>query len=133
MPEIQSVPRIRKDLEHLARDWDIPETELKQVTLVIEELFSSIIRHTHRKLEGTPVSLRFSKDGPELDILISDEGFRFNPLEIDKAHPADPVATDEGTMGLALIQAFSDSIEYQREGECNRLHIRKTIRSNQEV
>jgi anti-sigma regulatory factor (Ser/Thr protein kinase) len=129
-PEIQSIPRIRKDLERLARDWEIPETELKQLTLVIEELFSRIIWHIAEHEHDTPVRILVSRKGRELDIVIIDNGHPVNPLNITNVRPADPVSGDDRGMGLALIKAFSDSIDYRREEDRNRLHIRKTIRSN---
>ncbi len=46
---------------------------------------------------------------------------------------SNPTSTDEDDMGLSLIRAFSDSIQYTREEQKNILLIQKIIRSQPET
>ena len=41
---IQSIASIRSDLKDFADISEIPKSELRQITLVVEELFSKIVR-----------------------------------------------------------------------------------------
>ena len=61
------------------------------------------------------------------------EGDRFNPLETDPEQLMDPASIDDGGMGLSLIRAFCDSINYSREEQKNILLIKKTIRGQTET
>jgi anti-sigma regulatory factor (Ser/Thr protein kinase) len=71
----------------------------------------------------------FILNDQEISIDITDDGIPFNPMEYIPNLQVDPVSIDEGGMGLALIRAFSDFVEYRRENNKNRLVIKKLIRS----
>lgn len=130
--EVQSIALIRKDMETLAETWEIPSSETKQITLMIEELFSNIIRFAFENKGDHKIELTLSIDEGIITLLIRDNGIPFNPLEYNQDQLADPVSMDDGGMGLTLIRAFADSIEYSREEQKNLLLIQKTIRSRPE-
>jgi len=49
---IQEIPHIRKDLEFLEQEWSINKSEVRQILVIIEEIFSNIIRYGYEdKLE----------------------------------------------------------------------------------
>jgi serine/threonine-protein kinase RsbW len=130
--EIQAIPLIRKDLEDLARDWGIPDSELRQIMLIMEELFSNSIRFAfHDGLDHT-VNFVLSRSDREVSIEMIDDGIPFNPLKYQPARASDPAASDSGGMGLTLVKTFSDSIEYSRNNQRNHLMIKKIIRSRPE-
>ena len=127
--EVQSIVSIRKDLEILADTWEIPSSESRQITLIVEELFSNIIRFAFEGKGNHLIELSLSKSEGIISLLLSDDGIQFNPLEYNPGQEADPAFIDDGGMGLTLIKAFADSIEYKREKQKNQLHIIKSIRS----
>lgn len=99
---------------------------------MIEELFSNIIRFAFENKGDHKIELTLSIDEGIITLLIRDNGIPFNPLEYNQDQLADPVSMDDGGMGLTLIRAFADSIEYSREEQKNLLLIQKTIRSRPE-
>ena len=119
-------------MENLAESWMIPSSETKQITLMVEELFSNIIRFAFGDKGDHQIELQFSKSEGKITLLISDDGIPFNPLEYNPDQLADPASIHDGGMGLSLIKAFADSIEYNREEQKNLLLIQKTIRSRPE-
>ncbi len=128
--EIQAIPLIRADLEELAGEWKIPDPDMRQILLIIEELFSNTIRFAfHDELEHH-VQVQLSRSGEGITIEIIDDGSPFNPAEYNPLHKSDPVASDDGGMGLTLIRTFSDSIDYARMNNRNHLVIRKSIKDN---
>lgn len=130
--DIQAIPGIRKDLADLAAQWNIPDSELKQITLITEELFSISIRSAFGKTEGLSdpyILIRVAMDSILVTLEFIDNGIPFNPLENNPVSESDPASADDGGMGLTLIKTFSDSISYSREDNRNHLTIRKTIKS----
>lgn len=120
-------------MEDLAESWDIPSSEAKQITLMLEELFSIIIRYAFKEKDNHLLGYIISLNEGIIHLLLSDDGIPFNPLEYNPEQLSDPASSDDGGMGLSLIRAFADSIEYKREGQQNQLLIQKTIRSQPET
>ncbi len=130
---IQSIASIRSDLKTFADACEIPESELRQITLVVEELFSKIVRFAFEGKDQQLLEISLSRADREITLEIIDEGDEFNPLETPPEQLMDPALIDEGGMGLSLIKAFCDSINYSREGQKNILLIKKTIRGQTET
>jgi anti-sigma regulatory factor (Ser/Thr protein kinase) len=128
--DIQEIPTIRKDLEFLNTEWSIPKSETRQILLIIEEIFSNIVRygfiedkHEHH------VDIRLGLQDGQIEIEIIDGGIAFNPLEYQIARMSDPTTSDAGGMGLSLIRTFSKQIEYQRISGKNYLKITKKVKN----
>lgn len=128
-PLIQEIPRIREDLDFLGKEWGLPESEIRQILVIIEELFSNIVRYAFEERPKHPIDIRLARGDSQVEIEIIDAGRPFNPLEYEKGPLSDPASTDAGGMGLSLIRAFSSSVSYQRNSEKNHLTIIKTVKS----
>jgi anti-sigma regulatory factor (Ser/Thr protein kinase) len=129
---VQSISSIRSDLKNLADTWQIPGPELKQITIIVEELFSKIVQVAFEDNGDQLLEISLTKTETDIIIEMIDEGPPFNPIEYNLDQDFDPVLTDEGAMGLSLIKAFSDSLQYTREKGRNILLIQKIIRSQTE-
>ncbi len=125
---IQEIPRIRKDIELVKEKLMIPDSEIQQLQLIIEELFSNIIRYAFQDEEKHLVGIGLMKREREIDIEIIDDGIPFNPLEYDAEPSVDPAAPDAGEIGLTLIRAFSRQITYNRKSGKNYLMVTKRIK-----
>ena len=125
--EIQSIPEIRADLERLGSDWQIPRSELRQIQIIMEELFSNSVRYAFSDGREHRIEFLLRREGIIFSIEIIDDGIPFNPSEYQPGHASDPVDTGDGGMGLTLIRTFSDSINYTRKGDKNHLLIRKSL------
>ena len=125
--EIHEIPRIRKDLEFLESHWKIPLSKKRQILVIVEELFSNIVRFAYEDQQEHTIELRMKKNESTLEIEIIDDGIPFNPLEHGKAPPDDPSLATSGGMGLTLVQTFSNRMSYQRRGDKNCLFIEKNI------
>ena len=130
---IQSIASIRSDLKDFADISEIPKSELRQITLVVEELFSKIVRFAFEGKDQQLLEISLSKADREITLEIMVEGDRFNPLETDPEQLMDPASIDDGGMGLSLIRAFCDSINYSREEQKNSLLIKQNIRGPTET
>lgn len=129
---IQSISAIRSDLRAFADKARIPDSEVRQITLVVEEIFSKITKFVFKDEGGHVLELSLSKSNSVILIELKDDGPAFNPLEDTPEQETDPVYIEDGGMGLSLIRAFCDSIRYERKEGKNRLYIQKMIRGQTE-
>jgi serine/threonine-protein kinase RsbW len=127
---IQSIPSIRKDLDELKEAWKLPPSEMRQILLIIEELFSYIIRMACQGEEEHQVIIHIAFAESWIEIQMKDDGRAFNPLNYDPEHSSDPLRHDEGGMGLALVKAFADHLVYARVDPYNVVEIKKQVKSN---
>ena len=128
--QIQEIPTIRKNLTELQSLWAIPDSEMRQVRLIIEEIFSNIIRYAFTDTLEHLVQVQLKKVNSEISIQITDDGIPFNPLEYHSGTNSNPASSVDGGMGLTLIKTFSNSITYERVNSNNQLLITKKIKSN---
>lgn len=126
---IQEIPRIRKDLEFLKNEWAISDSEIRQILVIIEELFSNIIRYAFEDKQEHIIDIKLDYSDSQIEIEIIDDGIPFNPLEYELGAMADPASSDAGGMGLTLIKAFSSKVSYQRNSGRNHLKITKLIKA----
>jgi anti-sigma regulatory factor (Ser/Thr protein kinase) len=128
---IQSLPHIRKEVEIIGKDWVLPDSEQKQIRVIIEELFSHIIEAGSKAVAATYFQVRISMEKPMISIRISYDGVGFNPMSPGPLPAEDPASLDDGDggMGLKLIRTFCDSVSYYINGGMNNLSIEKRIRS----
>lgn len=126
---IQEIPRIREDLEFLKSEWKIAKTETRQILVIIEEIFSNIIRFAFTDKIEHVVDIHLTLVDSRIEITIIDDGIAFNPLEYQIPQDHDPTNSETGGMGLTLIKTFSNSINYQRIYGKNYLKIQKKIKS----
>ena|SRR5208337_1278540 len=98
------------------------------LNIAVEELVLNAIKHGRcSPAEGAiEVGLRLS--GQELHITITDTGIPLNPLN---APPPDLTSSLEGRpiggLGIHLVRSLMNSVEYERKGGENRLHLRKDL------
>lgn len=125
--EIHEIPNIRKDLGVLETDWEIPKSKMSQIRVIVEELFSNIVRFAYEDHQDHSIEIKMMKIADMIEIEIIDDGKAFNPLDHSEDPLRDPAQVESGGMGLTLVQTFSNKMSYQRIGDKNKLLIEKKI------
>lgn len=125
--EIHEIPNIRKDLGELESAWKISESKMRQIRVIVEELFSNIVRFGYEDAEEHVIEVRICRNENVIEIEIIDDGIAFNPLEYSEDTHGDPALVELGGMGLTLVRTFSSNMSYQRIGDKNQLKIEKKI------
>jgi len=113
----------------MENDWAIPEPEIRQILVIIEELFSNIVRYAFEDSLEHYIDIRIRNTGDRLEIEMIDDGIDFNPLEYQSVPTSDPVRLSAGGMGLTLIKAFASSISYRRIAGENHIFITKKVKN----
>jgi len=124
---IQEIPNIRKDFEFLKEEWSVPGSETRQILVIIEEIFSNIVRYAFEDELEHMIDIRLCNSESHIEIEISDDGIAFNPLDYHLEPQSDPANSDAGGMGLTLVRAFSSNISYRRSSKKNHLKITKKV------
>jgi anti-sigma regulatory factor (Ser/Thr protein kinase) len=126
--DIQEIPRIRKDLGFLSKEWAVTDGEIRQIQLIIEELFSNIVRHAFQDTMDHVVDIRLEHRDGHIAIEIIDDGIPFNPLDYKDGTGKDPAKIEERGMGLSLVKAFSSGASYLHDSGRNHLTITKKLK-----
>jgi anti-sigma regulatory factor (Ser/Thr protein kinase) len=126
---IQEIPNIRKDLEFLKEEWSVPDSEIRQILVIIEEIFSNIVRFAFTDGKEHQIDISLDRTENQIEIEFIDDGIPFNPLDYQLSSVQDPATSDAGGMGLTLIRTFSNNIIYQHISGKNHLQITKTVKS----
>jgi anti-sigma regulatory factor (Ser/Thr protein kinase) len=106
--------------------WD--EDLVFQLTLALEEVVVNAIKHGQREQGRHDIEVTVRAEEDWVVMTVEDDGIAFNPLD---APPADIGAALEnrpiGGLGVHLVRSLIPDLSYTREGDRNRLVMRKQI------
>ena len=126
--EIDALDEIFRFLEDFVDGDEIDERTAFTINLVVEELFTNMVRHNN---DGDDViNLSIERVGDRLHLELVDSGVeRFDPESV----PAPPVAAgigerSPGGLGLYLVQTMVDDVKYEYEPETRQMRVLVTKR-----
>jgi serine/threonine-protein kinase RsbW len=93
-----------------AERLDLDETLAFKVDLCLAEAVTNVIDYGFKDDGEHEIVVFLESDGPEVSVLIEDDGRAFNPL---KAKDAD--------LGIHLFKSYTKDLRYERKGGKNRL------------
>jgi serine/threonine-protein kinase RsbW len=122
-------PSLIDFVEDFAGLHDLPQIELSRMLLILEELFTNVVKYGRAGDEGAEtIGVALALSGRELTIEFSDDGPPFDPLlsatpDLDRPIADRPV----GGLGLHILRSLVDHARYRREGDRNHLVLRRSI------
>ena len=103
-----------------AREEDISDVLAARLAIVVEELVANVLQHgapnTRVCIEG-----RMEKAAGGVHLTLSDDGTHFNPKHVLLG--SGPHPESGGGSGIPLVRAWSDDLDYRREGDMNWLEL----------
>lgn len=121
--QLESLGPVTDFLRTGAREANLPELQIGQLELLIEEIFVNICRYSYLDVRDGSVTVRYTipRTG-ELAVEVEDQGIAFDPL----AAPDPDLATSleqrpVGGLGILLFKTLAGSLSYRREQGWNRL------------
>ncbi|HUO44492.1 MAG TPA: ATP-binding protein [Burkholderiales bacterium] len=113
-------------LGEFARQHDIPSEQIWRLDLCLNEALANIIAYGGAGASSSAIHLHLGvRRGPhqaEAVITVVDAGAAFNPLSaVQKQKPATLADAEPGGLGLPMLHAFSDSLNYRYSDGHNRL------------
>ena len=99
------------------------------LAVALDEIITNIISYGYTDDREHDIRVRLSFQRHEVTVEVEDEGEAFNPLEApvpDVTRPLEERAV--GGLGIHLVRALMDGLEYQRRGNKNVLIMTKKTR-----
>ena len=126
--DVGELERLTAWLDAFCERHEIPDEAHYHLNIAAEELVLNTIKHGCCSPAEGAIEVGLRLCGQELHITITDTGTPFNPLN---APPPDLTSNlvdrPIGGLGIHLVRSLMNSVEYEREGGKNRLHLRKDL------
>jgi anti-sigma regulatory factor (Ser/Thr protein kinase) len=128
--EMAELPRIVAFTTEFAKRNGLPAHELSRTLVILDELFSNIVRHGYEDINSGSgrIELSLSLSDNYLRIELTDDGRAFDPLGIE-GPDLDKLAVERpiGGLGIHIVRNLVDQAQYTRQGERNRLVLNRRI------
>lgn len=126
--ELAVIERLADAVDAFCTDHAVPPPVATNLNLVLDEILTNIISYGFKDDGRHDIEIDLRLDSGTLAVEVIDDGVAFDPLELP---PPDLEAALEdrpiGGLGIHLVKSLMDSVEYRREGERNRLSLRKNV------
>jgi len=123
--ELAAIPRVAAELEAFGLGHGIPHRHLNRFNLALEEVLTNVIAYGFPAggRHDIEVEIAWREDG--LQATVSDDGVPFDPLAQAPPDLGVPVEQRQaGGLGIHLLRALTDAIDYRRDGGRNVLRFR---------
>jgi anti-sigma regulatory factor (Ser/Thr protein kinase) len=128
-PEKAELSRLVQFATEFADRNQLPAEELSRLLLILDELFSNVVRHGYEgaAANGT-VEVTLSVARGRLGIEIADDGRPFDPLAAPVPDLDLPASERQpGGLGIHFVRKLVDEARYVRRGRRNRLTLSRRI------
>ena len=103
----------------------MPRKACLRLTLLVEELFTNTVVHGHGTDCEAPVDLAFAIKPGSIALTYQDTARPYDPFARVRV-PDDSLAVEErpvGGLGVALVAAIAERVEYTRAEDRNRISL----------
>jgi serine/threonine-protein kinase RsbW len=111
--------RLADLVERFGADHHFSDDFVTNVNLVLDEIVSNVIKYGRA---GDTIDVSLTLEGEVLTIEVADGGIAFNPID---AKPPDldlPITERPvGGLGIHIVKALTETIDYRRDHDRNRL------------
>ena len=125
--DLSELDRVRGRLGEFGTQRRLSPQLLRDLDLALEEILANIISHGYADNREHEIRVRLDVERGEVRVDVEDDGQPFNPLDAPEPDTARPVEERPvGGLGIHLVRSLMDGLEYRRQGDRNRLTMRKT-------
>ena len=134
--EMSEVTKLKQFMEGAAREFGIPDDIQLSLNLAVEEAVVNVINYAYPKgtegdieinITNSPIP-DLSESSTEVIFTIIDQGVPFDPTTHDEADTTSELEERQiGGLGIHLIRNIMDRVEYQRDGNSNKLTMTKIL------
>ena len=125
--DVRSLEAIFDFVTEFAARQHLSEDQRFEVDLVLEELFTNLVKYSSQRLEEIAIAL--DRQGPELTLVMRD--FDAEEFDITRYRPdengADPANPKPGGRGLALVRRYADEFRYDYHDRNGTITVTKRL------
>jgi serine/threonine-protein kinase RsbW len=127
--ELGALEPIRGFVRNALRQWDVPESVAWDVDLVLEELFTNILKYGHASAAPVTVSLDWSAPLLTIHLRDTDSDF-FDPTAVPSPDIERPIEErSAGGLGLHIIRKIAERFAYTYEGRVSQTTVTLRLES----
>ena len=126
--DLAELPQLVALAEWFARRHALPAVERARLSIILEELFTNVVKHGYARASLGQVEVTLAFDLGQLTIEFDDDGRPFDPLK-GALPDLDQLAAKRriGGLGLKIVRSLAESARYSREGSRNHLVLTRKI------
>lgn len=125
---LDEIERLSHLVEEFGRAHALSDDVIHALNLALDELITNVIVHGYEDAQPHPISVRLWRDDDTVGVEMEDDGRAFNPLEVPPPDLDAPIEERKvGGLGLFLVRAMMDQVEYRREQDRNIVTLRKRV------
>ncbi|MEM6645050.1 MAG: ATP-binding protein [Bacteroidota bacterium] len=123
---------VRSFIEKYARRADLPEPQVEQVKIAVDEACTNVIEHAYKNEEGHQIDLAIIIEPERLIVRIRDSGVAFQRSEYEEPDLVSFVKRRKsGGFGVHIMHRLMDEVEYNTVGNFNECClIKKRVTTN---
>jgi len=119
---------VRNFVAHHALAHGIPEKDISEIRLAVDEAYTNIIKHAFKNKPKKPVNIEIGFEDGLIWITITDEGESFDPSTYSEPDLLKRIKNKQrGGMGVYLIRKLMDQVQYKRIGDINEIKMVKLL------
>ena len=126
--KLSEIRRAAQLVDQFKSRHGLGDEDANAIHIVLDEVLSNAIRHGLAGAASHEIAVTLELSEGEIRIEVEDDGVAYDPTQA--AAPVLAGALEErkeGGLGVAFIRALTNSIEYRRIGERNRVVLRRRI------
>lgn len=129
---LNNLKGIREFIRTSLRDEHVPEIELSAIVLALDEMCSNLMIHAHHCNPDHMLELHIEiPDQGKFVFEIVDDGSVFNINQFNEPELDNLVHQKrKGGLGIRLVKAIMDDVEYLKRGNKNVCRLTKLIKPN---
>jgi len=120
-----ALPQVEAFLAEVCAAAGVDREMCLRVTLLVEELFTNTVVHGHGADSEAPVRLDCEVTTGRIALVYEDTGPPHDPFAAVPSPDPDADVQDRpvGGLGVLLVSAMAQQVEYQRAGDRNRISL----------
>ncbi len=131
---ISDLEKIRAAVSNMSASIDCTHRKFKEINLVLEELFTNVVKYGFTDDREHEINLSLSCDDTAVSIRMEDDGEPFDPTA--QTAPDTRCAIEKrcvGGLGIHFVKHFIDECRYSRKKGRNIIELKKNIFSEEPV
>jgi serine/threonine-protein kinase RsbW len=121
-------------IEKIAQQAGFAGIEIERIKSAVDEACTNVIQHAYEGRNDRHFRINCFMDEWGLKIVVCDQGKFFTPPEIDYSNFGEDLnSRSPGGLGIYLMRAFMDRVEFKRTRGCNEVHMVKYLRGEMQL